>query len=195
MGEVSGSLRYLFTRYLREGVFPSLWKEARLVLFPKEGRDPDDPSAYRPLCLLDEVGKLMERVLVGPFFIFYRSEGREMRLRRPWVRSSQGTVGLQPKVGRLPTKTLPIRRCFHLLTCLRQRNCIALLHRRKRLLYSRYPVLAAVFLSPLYPDLLLVFLWLFLLRMRILISSQFYLLNSFVCVSYVGMCYCCVVFV
>jgi len=42
MGKVGSSLRYLFTRCLREGVFPSLWKEARLVLLPKGGRDPDD---------------------------------------------------------------------------------------------------------------------------------------------------------
>jgi len=49
MGEAGGSLSYLFTRCLREGVFPSLWKEARLVLLPKGGRDPVDPSAYRPL--------------------------------------------------------------------------------------------------------------------------------------------------
>jgi len=43
MGEVGGSLRYLFTRRLREGVFPSPWKEARLVLLPKGGRDPAEP--------------------------------------------------------------------------------------------------------------------------------------------------------
>jgi len=64
MGEVGGSLRYLFSRCLREGVFPFPWKEAKLVL-PKGGRDPTEPSAYRPLCLLDEVGKLMERIVVG----------------------------------------------------------------------------------------------------------------------------------
>jgi len=65
MGEVGGPLRYLFTRCLREGVFPSLWKEARMVLLPKGRRDPAEPSAYLPLCLLDEVGKLMERIVVG----------------------------------------------------------------------------------------------------------------------------------
>jgi len=64
MGEAGGALRYLFTRCLREGIFPSLWREAKLVLLPKGGRDPEDPLAYRPLRLLDEVGKLMERVLV-----------------------------------------------------------------------------------------------------------------------------------
>jgi len=41
------------------------WKEARLVLLPKGERGPAEPSAYRPLCLLDEVGKLMERIMVG----------------------------------------------------------------------------------------------------------------------------------
>jgi len=35
MGEVGGSLRSLFTRCLREGVFPALWKETS----PPEGRE------------------------------------------------------------------------------------------------------------------------------------------------------------
>jgi len=37
--EVLGEpLKHLYSRYPREGVFPSAWKEARLVLLPKEGR-------------------------------------------------------------------------------------------------------------------------------------------------------------
>jgi hypothetical protein len=44
-----------------------------MVLFPKPGRSLDSPSAFRPLCLLDEVGKVvaarievhMSRVLLG----------------------------------------------------------------------------------------------------------------------------------
>ncbi|XP_076235097.1 uncharacterized protein LOC143179669 [Calliopsis andreniformis] len=34
------------------------------VLVPKHGKPADSPSAYRPICLLDEVGKLFERVFV-----------------------------------------------------------------------------------------------------------------------------------
>ncbi|XP_032688151.1 uncharacterized protein LOC116852181 [Odontomachus brunneus] len=60
--ELSPRLRRLFTDCLRAGVFPSRWKRARLVLLPKEGRPAEGPSAYRPICLLDEVGKLFERV-------------------------------------------------------------------------------------------------------------------------------------
>ena len=35
------------------------------MLLRKEGRPPDSPSAYRPICLLDEVGKLLERVIAA----------------------------------------------------------------------------------------------------------------------------------
>jgi len=34
-----------------------------LVLLPKAGREAGTPSAYRPICLLDEVGKIFERIL------------------------------------------------------------------------------------------------------------------------------------
>ncbi|XP_043496417.1 uncharacterized protein LOC122520393 [Polistes fuscatus] len=55
-----------FTMLLRRGVFPRPWKRAKLVLI-KKGSDHDDdmPSSYRPICLLDEVGKLFERVIVS----------------------------------------------------------------------------------------------------------------------------------
>jgi hypothetical protein len=35
------------------------------VLLKKEGRPPDSPSGYRPICLLDEVGKLFERIIAA----------------------------------------------------------------------------------------------------------------------------------
>jgi hypothetical protein len=34
-----------------------------MVLLPKPGRSPDLPSAFRPVCLLDEAGKLLEKVV------------------------------------------------------------------------------------------------------------------------------------
>jgi len=50
---------------LRRGKFPQTWKCARMVLLPKEGKTPGTPSAYRPICLLDEAGKLFERIIVS----------------------------------------------------------------------------------------------------------------------------------
>jgi hypothetical protein len=58
-------LQSLFTRCLREGVYPRAWGTARLILLSKEGRPLDSPSAYRPICLLDEVGKLFERIIAA----------------------------------------------------------------------------------------------------------------------------------
>jgi hypothetical protein len=65
MEVVAPRVRHLFTRCLREGIYPRTWRTARLVLLRKEGRPPDSPSAYKPICLLDEIGKLFERVIAA----------------------------------------------------------------------------------------------------------------------------------
>ena len=49
---------------LREGKMPACWKKARLVLIPKPGKEKDSPAAYRPLCLLNDTGKILERILM-----------------------------------------------------------------------------------------------------------------------------------
>jgi len=51
-------LAYCFTRCLEEGKFPDEWKRAYLFLIPKEPLDP-----VRPICLLNEVEKLMESII------------------------------------------------------------------------------------------------------------------------------------
>lgn len=55
----------LYNRCFREGSFPKRWKKARLVLIRKEGKPEGEPSAYRPLCLLNETGKMFERLIKG----------------------------------------------------------------------------------------------------------------------------------
>lgn len=64
--EVLGDrFRQMLDVCLQSGQFPSLWKEGRLVLLKKEGRPADSPAAYRPIVLLDEAGKLFERILAA----------------------------------------------------------------------------------------------------------------------------------
>ncbi|XP_047034977.1 uncharacterized protein LOC124641013 [Helicoverpa zea] len=62
MGE---RFRDLFSTCLTSERFPKPWKEGQLCLLRKEGRPVDSPSAYRPIVLLDEVGKMFERVLAA----------------------------------------------------------------------------------------------------------------------------------
>lgn len=57
-------LRMVFNGLLESGCFPACWKRARLVLLLKPGKSATDPSGYRPLCLLDAVGKLYEQLLL-----------------------------------------------------------------------------------------------------------------------------------
>lgn len=51
-------------RYLEVGQFPDCWKRQKLVLIPKPGKAADDPSSYRPICLLDTLGKLFEKIIL-----------------------------------------------------------------------------------------------------------------------------------
>ncbi|CAB0031184.1 unnamed protein product [Trichogramma brassicae] len=53
----------VYSTCLSGGVFPSPWKRQRLVLLSKPGRPPDAPSSYRPLCMLDTAGKILERII------------------------------------------------------------------------------------------------------------------------------------
>lgn len=53
----------VYNTCLTEGVFPKRWKRARLVLIRKGDKPLDNPSSYRPLCLLDCLGKLLEKVI------------------------------------------------------------------------------------------------------------------------------------
>lgn len=52
----------IYNNCLSNGIFPKIWKQARLVLMEKP-RKRDASVTYRPLCLLDTLGKLLESLL------------------------------------------------------------------------------------------------------------------------------------
>lgn len=57
------ALLEIFNACLSEGIFPEVWKKQKLVLIDKGKDNKHDPSSYRPLCMLDTTGKLLERLL------------------------------------------------------------------------------------------------------------------------------------
>lgn len=61
---VPDAMLQLFNRLLLRGEFPSCWRTARLVLLQKTGKPEGNPSSYRPLCLLNTLGKLFEQLLL-----------------------------------------------------------------------------------------------------------------------------------
>jgi len=49
---------------LQQGVFPDIWKEARMITLIKgPKKDRNEMASYRPICLLSTLGKLFERIL------------------------------------------------------------------------------------------------------------------------------------
>lgn len=43
--------------------FPTAWKKAKLVLLRKETKPLKNPSLYRPICLINTIDKLFERII------------------------------------------------------------------------------------------------------------------------------------
>lgn len=49
---------------LAQGRFPTCWKEARLVIIKKDkDGDPTNPKGYRPICLINTMGKILEKLI------------------------------------------------------------------------------------------------------------------------------------
>ncbi|GBN75335.1 Putative protein in type-1 retrotransposable element R1DM, partial [Araneus ventricosus] len=57
-------LHYTYNKCLELGIFPETWKKGKLIIFNKPGKDPSLPNAYRPICLLSVLGKILDKLLV-----------------------------------------------------------------------------------------------------------------------------------
>lgn len=57
-------LSSLYSKLAKELTFPVDWKLARLVLLRKGSKPLDNPSSFRPICILDAEGKLFEHLLL-----------------------------------------------------------------------------------------------------------------------------------
>lgn len=82
----------LLTECLKAGDFPNKWKVGRLVLLRKGGKPADSPSAYRPIVLLDEAGKLFERIIAGRIQRHLESEGPNLSDMQYGFRKCRSTV-------------------------------------------------------------------------------------------------------
>ncbi|XP_063372175.1 uncharacterized protein LOC134660374 [Cydia amplana] len=82
----------LLTACLEQGCFPKEWKSGKLVLLRKEGRPIDSPSGYRPIVLLDEVGKLFERIIAARLIKHMEIEGPDLADCQFGFRRNRSTV-------------------------------------------------------------------------------------------------------
>lgn len=57
-------IKRLYSTLAKDSTFPFEWKLAKLVLLRKGQKPLDNPSSFRPICLLDVEGKLYEHLLL-----------------------------------------------------------------------------------------------------------------------------------
>ena len=85
-------LEDVLNKCLREGTISKCWKTSRLVLLPKPGKEPNSPSANRPICLLNEAGKLFERVLMNRIAERLKTIGPNLHEHQYGFRSGRSTI-------------------------------------------------------------------------------------------------------
>lgn len=66
----------IFDICYRNGIFPNIWKEAKVILLPKKGKDSTLCNAYRPICLLPCWGKLYDKLIKNR--LVYHLEEQEL---------------------------------------------------------------------------------------------------------------------
>jgi len=68
-------LSYVFNAVLCTHHFPQVWKHARVISILKPGKDPALLSSYRPISLLDTIGKLFEKILLDRILYVVNERG------------------------------------------------------------------------------------------------------------------------
>ena len=62
---ISEDVVIMYNNCLEQGKFPKEWKTSELILIPKRGnKDDNSASTYRPICLISEVGKIFEKIII-----------------------------------------------------------------------------------------------------------------------------------
>ena len=68
----------VFNKCLEEGIFPDRWKIQELVLIPKSTQaTAADPSSFRPLGIIDSMGKLFEKLILNRMEKVWEREDNE----------------------------------------------------------------------------------------------------------------------
>ncbi|XP_039309670.1 uncharacterized protein LOC105200637 [Solenopsis invicta] len=82
----------IYAKCLREETSLRRWKRARLVLLKKEGKPAESPSAYKLLCMLDDAGKLFERIKANRIIRHLSREGPNLSPGQYGFREARSTI-------------------------------------------------------------------------------------------------------
>ena len=84
-------LAKLYTACLTFGYFPKAWKSAIGVMLPKPDKDAKIVTNYRPISLLNTMGKLFEKVIVRRMHAHFRETKFFNEYQRAYLEKKEGT--------------------------------------------------------------------------------------------------------
>ncbi|XP_029157037.1 uncharacterized protein LOC114929629 [Nylanderia fulva] len=90
--DLAEPMKHLYNECLKTGSFPQVWKKANIVLLPKEGKPRESPLAYRPICLLDKAGKILERIIADRLVYHLYWNGPQLNDKQYGFRAGRSTV-------------------------------------------------------------------------------------------------------
>lgn len=73
--QTENKLLGLYNKVWEEGRLPSSWKEAVIIPIVKPGKDPANPTSYRPIALTSHIGKIMEKMITERMTYYIESRG------------------------------------------------------------------------------------------------------------------------
>ncbi|GBM97133.1 putative RNA-directed DNA polymerase from transposon BS [Araneus ventricosus] len=81
----------LYNRIWREHYFPTLWQQAIIIPLLKPGKDPTNPSNYRPIALTSCLCKLFER-MINKRLIYYMEAKNHLHSSQSGFRTGRSTI-------------------------------------------------------------------------------------------------------
>ncbi|GBM97109.1 putative RNA-directed DNA polymerase from transposon X-element, partial [Araneus ventricosus] len=85
------SILDLCNRIWREHYFPTLWQQAIIIPLLKPGKDPTNPSNYRPIALTSCLCKLFER-MINKRLIYYMEAKNHLHSSQSGFRTGRSTI-------------------------------------------------------------------------------------------------------
>lgn len=87
----------MFNDLLAAGTFPKIWKTAKLVLLEKGKKEGSDKMTYRPICLLNVMGKTFEYLLKRRIITEMKEKG-DLSENQHGFREGRSTLGAMEQV-------------------------------------------------------------------------------------------------
>lgn len=92
-GKFPGLLLATYNACLKEGIVGGAWKTQRLVLIPKAPATGNAPPTYRPLCMLDGIGKVYERLILQRLNVNLEDDNMGLSPQQHGFRTGRSTTG------------------------------------------------------------------------------------------------------